>query len=155
MPEPVTEVAADELLLRSVRDSEDCFMCDGSGELLQVRTSAFNDRERKPSVDRQGLRQGAPQASKKSPSDGVIALGASEVRGISVATMNKNDEVEVKHAVDVLHRPLDENYAHAQIECAPHVVGDGAWKRLKESLCRIAKQRGWACRPASTCKDLH
>jgi CheY-like chemotaxis protein len=75
--------------------------------------------------------------------------------GVSVSTLNKDEKVEMEHAVDVLHRPLNENYAHAQIECAPHVVSDGAWKRLKEALCRIAEQRGWACRPASTCKDLH
>lgn len=155
MPEPATEVAADELLLRSVPDNPDCFMCGDTGELLKVRTSAFNDRERKPSVDRQDLRQGAPQSSRKAPSAGVVALIAGEVRGISVATLDKDEQVQMVHAVDVLHRPLDENYAHAQIECAPHVVSEGAWKRLKEALCRIAQQHGWACRPASTCKDLH
>jgi len=156
MANEVTAVEAEELLLRSIRDSDDYFVCDESGALLEVKISAFNDREKKPSVDRQMLREGAPESSKLNLSDGVVTLCAKEVRGVSPVIARDQDGHEIsQHAVDVHHRPLENNYSHSQVECAPQIASGSAWKRLKEALCRIAVQRGWTCRPASSNKNAH
>ena len=149
----VTPVLNEELLYRSVRDSGDHHGCDPDGRLVRVGNSAFNDPERKPSVDRALLREGGPKDSRFSQQDGIVTMGAGEVRSIStVVTNNKKAEPLHGHGVDVLHAPVEYNYAHAQIETAPHVASDGAWKKLKEALCRIAVARGWTYPPASVRK---
>lgn len=147
---PVTLVLDEELLYRAVRDLKDHYGCDPKGKLIHVGNSAFNDRERKPSVDRSVLCLEGPEASRFAPEDGIVTLGAGDVRGISgVITNSKTGCLLYAHNVDVRHVPVDENYAHAQIEAAPHASSDGAWKKLKEALCRIAAVRGWTCPPAS------
>ena len=147
---PVTLVLDHELIYRAVRDTSDHHVCDAEGRLLRLGNSAFNDPERKPSVDRATLQQGGPVLSRRNPSDGVVTLCAVEVRSVSsVVTNNAKGEPLHTHAVDVKHIPELTNYSHAQIESAPAVASDGAWKKLKEALCRIAMTRGWSATPES------
>jgi hypothetical protein len=79
----------------------------------------------------------------------VVPLLAREVRAIAgIYTKDKKGEnINPAHAVDGEHDPLPENYAHALIVTAPHAATDGAFKRLKEALCRIAQPHGWSCPP--------
>jgi hypothetical protein len=138
-----------EMLFRAVKDHDNHHLTDPSGMLMRLGQSAFNDPERRPSVDRAEMR-GDAVATRQDDSDGVVQLQTSEVRGIPCATMDaKGQKTLLKHGIDVHHRPLPENHAHGQIEAAPEIASDGAWKRLKEALCRVAMKRGWVHRPAS------
>lgn len=149
--EKVTLVSHEELIYRAVRDTPDHHGCDEQGKLLRLGTSAFNDPEKKPSVDRATLQAGGPASSRKVSSDGVVTLRAAEVRGVSSAvTNNSKGKALHVHAVDVMHVPEPTNYSHAQIESEPSIASDGAWKKLKEALCGIAMVRGWSARPQSS-----
>lgn len=148
---PTTEIHSDEFLFRSVNDSVECHRSDANGALLELGHSAFNDPKRQPSVDRRSLRADVPADSRRAPEAGVVTLVAGEVRSIrSVRTFDpKGKTVVHEHEVDVLHRPVAGNYSHAQIEGSPHPDASGAWKKLKEALCQLAKARGWSFPPAS------
>jgi hypothetical protein len=63
--------------------------------------------------------------------------------------LNKKGVVEEMHSVDVVHFPEQGNYSHSLVKTAPAVASDGAFKRLKEALARIAQSRDWAYRPHS------
>ena len=152
-PEPeITPVLGDELLYRAVKDTETHHVCDGGGRLVRLLASAFNDPDKKPSVDRAIMRGDlGPAATRQHESDGVVAVVAEEVRAISsVKAFDAKGENPVLHAVDVQHRPLATNYSHSQVEAAPNIRGDGAFKKLKEALCYIANTRGWTLPPASS-----
>lgn len=142
-------VANHELLFRAVSDADEHHRIDENGFLL-LGQSAFNDRERTPSVDRAELQGGGPQATRREDADGVVILQAAEIRSIcTVATCDAHQNILRQHNVDVRHVPVLNNYSHGQVEAAPHVTSGGAWKKLKEALCRVAMKRGWAFKPAS------
>ena len=148
---PITHVLDRELLYRSVRDADDHHSCDSDGKLIRLGQSTFNDPERKPSVSRADLCVLGSEASRLAPEHGVVTLSAVEVRGIAgVISNNSKGKLLFVHNVDVVHVPVEENYAHGQIESSPHASSDGAWKKLKEALCQIALMRGWTCPPASS-----
>jgi hypothetical protein len=152
--EPKTPVLNQEVLYRSVRDSDEHHGCDPKGQLLRLGNSAFNCPDRKPSVNRESLSSGGPEASRLTQADGIVMLLTEQVRSISaVVTNDKKGAPLLTHNVDVVHAPVPENYAHAQIEADPRVSSDGAWKKLKEALCRIALLRGWVYPPASARSD--
>lgn len=143
-------VLDDETLFRSVRDEPQHFGCDATGELKRLSHSAFNDRDMQPSVDRATLRAGGAGDSRKSDSDGVVALVAVEVRAIKgVATRDSKGRAKQPHQVDVVHAPEADNHSHSLVKTAPQVASDGAFKRLKEALCFIAATKGWAFPPRS------
>lgn len=146
----ITPVLDEELLYRSVADTDDHHVCDPKGNLLRVGNSAFNDPDQKPSVDRALLREGGPQATRFAPEHGVVIIGTGEVRAIStVIPYTAKGEPLPAHVVDVVHVPEDQNYSHALVETAPHAASRGAFKKLKEALSRLATTRGWAYPPAS------
>lgn len=145
-----TPVLNEEDLYRSIRDEPQLFGCDSRGALTRLSASAFNDRAKQPSVDRAAMRVGGASESRKAQSDGVVTVVAADVRAIrGVATMDAKGNVVQLHEVDLLHDPEPDNHSHALVITAPHVASDGAFKRLKEALCRIAERRGWAFRPHS------
>ena len=147
---PITHIGNEERLFRAISDHENHHATDPSGMLVHLCHSAFNDREKRPSVDRENLQTGGPEATRLNESDGVVVFQADEVRGIhGVVTLDAKQQPLDSHAVDVWHRPLAENPSHGQIEAAPEIQSTGTWKRLKESLCRVAGKRGWLLRPAS------
>ena len=146
----VTPVLDLEKLFRAVRDSPQLFGCEVNGTLKRLSHSVFNDPGREPSVDRAGLRQGGPADSRKSDSDGVVPLVACDVRAIkSVVSYDEKKRPVSHHFVNVEHDPLPDNHSHALVKTAPQLAGDGAFKRLKEALCRIAEHHGWAFKPGS------
>ena len=116
--------------------------------------SAFSDRERKPSVDVSSIRTD-PREARQSADQGVAKLIAGEVRKSSkIAIFDKKGKKTGEHAVDVLHRPIEndpdgepDNLAHCQIECHPTVEKDTTFKRLKESLAAMASRYGWIVEP--------
>lgn len=141
----------DETLFRSVRDEPHYFGCDGKGELKHLSHSAFNDPDMQPSVDRAVMRAGGAAESRKSSTDGVVALVAVRVRAINTAvTLDAKGRPTQTHQVDVVHAPEAENHSHSLVKSAPQIASGSAFKRLKEALCLIAAAKGWAFPPQSS-----
>ncbi len=112
----------DEELYRSVRNELGVEYIYYEGK-LRIRSDAFRDIGKKPSVDRAKLKDFTPFCSKLSDTDGIVSLIAAEVRAIgTVQTQDQNADVVV-HAVDVIYDPNPksdpENYAHSQITVNP------------------------------------
>jgi hypothetical protein len=146
----VSPVLDDETLFRVVRDEPMHFGCDGKGALTRLSHSAFNDPDMQPSVDRAVHRIGGAAESRKSASDGVVALVAVEVRSIkTLVSLDAKGRPAQSHWVDVVHAPEVENYSHALVRTAPQIASGGAFKRLKEALCFLAAAKGWAYPPES------
>lgn len=145
----VTYVEDVEIVFRSVLDHPSMFTMDSDGR-PRFSSSAFNDRERKPSVDRAKLTDGQASSSCQMPESGVVSLIVARTRAIqTVKTLDSKQCVVFNHEVDVVHVPLDENYAHAEVHSSPALQNDGVFKRLKEALCRLAEAQGWAHLPGS------
>jgi hypothetical protein len=155
-PQAIPTLVGDgEVLYRSVRDitddgkAQEWTIVDGE---LKFSQSAFNDRNRQPSVDRAILRRSASE-SKHSPTDGITSLVARDVRRIrSVQRLTNKGKVAQDHTVDVTYVPLPENAAHAEVQCAPALTNDPTFRRLKEALANMASARGWTVVPASLTK---
>lgn len=131
-------VEDDELLHRSVRP-DDVVNRDGK---LYLSSTAFNDAGMRPSVDRARMRTAGE--SKKSARDGVCGLATVHVRSITTIV---HQDSQQPYKVDVVERPIDENPAHAQVEVDPAFENPSRFKKLKESLCRIAEQQ-WLIHPS-------
>lgn len=144
-------VEDDEILYRSV--SKECFtIADGA---LRLTSTAFNDPTQKPSVDRAKLCGSNPAHTKKKPTDGVVSLIANSVRQIADVVQNDmHGQPILTHEVDVIpdavknHPGLPDNPAHALIVTHPDFANDKVFKRLKESLARIASRGGWLVEPS-------
>ena len=151
----------DEELYRSIRgelDAEEYIFDRGK---LQIRSNAFRDISKKPSVDRAKLKEYTPFCSQLSDTDGIVSLIAADIRAIgTVKTKDKDAEVII-HAVDVIYDPNPksdpENYAHSQIVINPDFFqGDifdtnskkeRTFYKLKKALARLATKRGWTLVP--------
>lgn len=139
-------------LYRSVREGE-YITRDGK---VAFSASAFNDRERKPSVDTSSIRTD-PRETRKSVDQGVAKLIAGEIRKTcKIPIFDSKGKRTGEHSVDVLHRPIEndpdgepDNLAHCQIECHPTMDNENRFKRLKEALAAIANQYGWVVEPGS------
>jgi hypothetical protein len=101
---------------------------------LKLSSTAFGDRERRPSVDRAYLRDNDPRNSQWDPSDCIVSLITHEVRSV----------VDVRpRAVDVIPDPIEnhptlcDNLAHALIITKPAFDNDSQFKKLKKALTRI------------------
>lgn len=109
---------------------------------LHVSASAFNDRNKQPSVDR-SLLKANPRLSKKDFACKVLEISCARIRRIDIEVTDKalREDNIGRYAVDVFPRPLTErpvNLAHAQIEASP-VMTNSRFEKLKESLARIAE----------------
>jgi hypothetical protein len=145
-----------------VPDSDELYRSVREGEYKTINgkvafsASAFNDRDRTPSVDMSSIRTD-PREARKSVDQGVAKLVAREVRAsrkIPICDDKGNQTGE--HSVDVIHRPIKndadgepDNPAHCQIECHPTIDSDNRFKRLKEALAAMANRYGWVVRPGS------
>lgn len=144
-------VRDDELLYRSVRSEsevEEYFFDRGK---LIIRPAAFNDKHKKPSVDRAELREFDPSLSKLNETDGIVSLIAGDIRAIK-KVKTKVEDGNVAHAVDVIYDPTPENSAHSQIIVAPEFFGTGSkqkstFKKLRVALATLATENGWTLAP--------
>lgn len=139
-----------EALFRVVRNSpgvEYRTLADGT---VVVCSSAFNDKARQPSVDREKLRND-PRDCAFNPDDGIIKLIAQEVREIDSVKIGPDGELT--YDIDVIHRPLEQtetlpaNPAHAQVEYTPGEMSGSKFKKLKEALAYIANRHAWVIKP--------
>lgn len=143
-------------------DADDLYRSVRAGEytILNGRVtfsaSAFNDRERKPSVDAASLRAD-PRESRRSTADGIAKLVAGEVRQTcKVIIFDKKGKPTGEHSVDVVHRPIKDdpdgepdNAAHCQVECHPAIDTDSKFRRLKEALAAMATRYGFIVAPGT------
>lgn len=155
MPTPVTVVDDHEELIRRIPADSSCY--DSSDGTLRLSSTAFNDPERMPSVDRRKMRASLDDC-KNHPSDGLLLLIAREVRAINLPQIEaKGKPAANAHKIDVMHRPIEAgnrdalpvNGAHSQIETTPS-LGDARFKKLKEALARLAEKHGWLASPVSS-----
>ena len=117
----------------------------------KVSSSAFNDRYRKPSVDRALLVHSAIDTLKEG-GVAVLRLNCLEIRRITIPV---TDDALIKagrreYGVDVLPRPKvdpPDNLAHAQIESDPAFDSDSRFRKMKESLARLSARSSWAVEP--------
>lgn len=86
------------------------------------------------------------EAAKQSSSDGLLKLLACEIRAVVLPQIVNNRPTNHNHVIDVIHRPVQANPAHSQIEACPP-LGDARFKKLKEALARICEQYGWVVAP--------
>ena len=130
-----------EILYRSVED-ENCY---ADGSKIRLKSQAFADRHKKPSVDRAKLWDFNPTKTQLSPSDAIVMLFAEQVRSLKIPQYNSDKKVEFHYEMDVHAAPIPEesgkpaNPAHAEIRPNCDFRSDKAFKRLLESLCRLAE----------------
>lgn len=141
-------VGNDEILYRRVPARPEC-VAETDGQRI-VSASAFNDRGRKPSVDRANLCGNNPSSCKNDEADGVAFLVTEHVRRID--SVRRPPPEQAFYRVDVVARPipansergLRENPAHAQVESDPAMESDARFRKLKEALARLAR---WIVEP--------
>lgn len=141
-----------EHLYRRVPNNPTMFaMVEGK---LRLSSGAFNDPgsangEKRPSVDRAKLRNDDPHSAKTNPTQGVVGLVTSEVRAIrAVIKTDSNGNTVYTHDVDVVPDPLPDNGSHALVTVTPSFESKRPFERLKDSLARLAEQRGWLVVPS-------
>ena len=139
---PFDPVSDDEPLLRSIDGDLEHKLENGK---LRLASCSFNDRGRKPSVDRERLRANPLHACRK-PEDGLARLATRGVRAIDLGDIDtKTNKPKNSIPVDVVPDPIsappnpEENLSHALIE-ATATVSDGKFRRLKEKLARLASE---------------
>lgn len=76
----------------------------------------------------------------------------SDVRKIDkVKKKSQNGADLIIYKIDVIHRPTERNFAHAQIEPSPEYETKNIFRKLTESLAFLANQRikdyGWEIEP--------
>ena len=147
-------ISDEEKLYRSVRGelSHDEYTYDATGR-LKIRTEAFRDRNKKPSVDRANLREFNPSLSKLNETDGIVTLTTGDVRAIGDVTTRIDDNT-VRHRVDVEYAPLAQNPAHSHIVVYPEYFGSktkqkNAFYLLRVALARLATMSGWTLEPGT------
>ena len=126
----------DELLYRSILPGDVVVQPSG----WRLRSTAFNDRNKKPSVNRACISPD-PRDTRRSSSDGVVALVTQEVRTDVRVFVDPNAPANkrTEYKVDVFARPIlsgnpdgeQENLAHAQIETEPEYVSKENFNKLK------------------------
>lgn len=140
-----------ELLYRSVRANSDEYKVQ-DGKIF-ISTSAFADRNLRPSVDRSSMRE-RPEDARLNATDGVTALITSEVRSIRNLRVKPDDpkdaavyEIDAKHDPKLRTDTQPENLAHCMILCTPDVTKNHFNKRVKEALAIIATKHGFIVKP--------
>jgi hypothetical protein len=142
-----TSVNDDEELYRRVRErtpaSQLCF--ETVAGRVVFSQAAFNDPQKRPSVDRAILCSSNPHRSRLAREDGIVALNAAAIRKIGLGQPGQGRST---HVVDVLPDPVRGNLAHAVIVVDP-AAGSSIFKRLKEALAHLATEAGWRVEPGT------
>lgn len=106
---------------------------------LRVSSSAFDDREMKPSVDRESHCTGGPAWTQQVTDNGVLSLNTGAVRAIdTVVQRDAKGRLVEQHKIDVEPAPLPDNPAHCQIVASPEYRSDSAFRKLRERLALMA-----------------
>lgn len=148
-------VGDDEQLYRRVQErvGEQQFCFRVEGDRVVFLHGAFNDPNKRPSVDRAILKfQGDPHLSRKSAHDGIVSLQASGIRRLGAAIQSfdsKGKPTADKYEVDVTADPRLGNCSHALVVMSPLTFSDRTFRRLKEGLARLATEAGWTVAPQS------
>lgn len=144
--------------VRSVTSGADEYYYNDERKLV-IRSKAFNDKNREPSVDRAVMRDFHAEQSKKSDSDGIVSLITEDIRRIAgikteqeVAALDQNKLQTTIHNVDVLHKPIEDNHSHSVVTVDPVYLGsrskqDKTFDKVKTALAKLASERGWAIQP--------
>jgi hypothetical protein len=145
---PITLVEDTEDLIRRV--SADATRGDG-----KLTSTAFNDPNCQPSVDRRTMRASLDDCKVKS-TDGLVKLVAEDVRKLQIPQIDPatSKPAGTNYLIDVMHRPIDPgnsrgdppNPAHSQIEATP-TLNRSRFDKLKEKLARLAEKHGWLIKP--------
>lgn len=144
-------VADEETLYRAAFYGKKCYKIQDNKAI--VSSQAFTDREMRPSVDRANLCDNNPRYSQKTEKDGVVSLITKDIRMTdTVIQNNSKGEAEFQYKIDVYPRPLESNYAHAQIEPCPEYRNRKPFRKLLERLAYLANERGWEIEPWETRK---
>lgn len=104
-----------------------------------ISSAAFNDRTFKPSIDLSRLCNNSPRHELEIQR-GILKLVYSEIMTCSELTAGN----DVKYSVNVHHRPEETNFSHCQIESSPEFANRNHFRKLRESLARIAD---WHIKP--------
>lgn len=110
---------------------------------LEIRSPAFNDREREPSVDRAFLKNFDPALSQDIETDGIVTLIAGMVCKLKVDG----------HDVYVTHDPVPDNPAHSKIVMKSKNTKvsknkqDKAFRTLRRMLADLAQESAWTLKP--------
>jgi hypothetical protein len=139
-----------EDLYRSIR-ADDYSYYDGK---VVFSSTAFDDRDMKPSVDRSSMRTN-PAEARISPTDGVTKVLTADVRKSCKIPIIRNGVAVGDYAVDAIHRPIEndpteaDNLAHCQIECDPLIDSGSRFRKLKAALATLANVHGFIVEPNS------
>jgi hypothetical protein len=152
-------VGDDEQLYRRVQEKvgeQLCYRVE-HGRIVFLH-AAFNDPKKNPSVDRAILRHRRdPHLTRTSANDGIVSLQAAGIRRLG--PIQKLDEkgrpTKDVYGVDVAADPKPGNCSHALVMMSPNIAGNGAFKRLKEGLVRLANDTGWTVEPHSELPKRH
>lgn len=129
-----------EQLYRSLKIGQQCVKENGKWRPTSL---AFSDRYKKPSVDRAVLRGNNPANSKKSKTDGVVLLYASEAR----TTKLEGYELDVISDPIINHETLAYNPAHALIVPNKEYASDKHYRKIIERLGKLVEKHGWLIEP--------
>jgi hypothetical protein len=143
MDSPI-EIVDAEILFRGIPDDERYFPIGEDGT-RRISHMAFNDRERRPSIDIASL-SGGPEYTAKLRGPCVLSLTAGTVRQISVTRESPSEKgtVQILYSVDACHKPTEDNSAHGVIFGRPPFDTGSLFERVKRALAREA---AWAIKP--------
>jgi hypothetical protein len=146
----------EELLYRSIAYTKLKDYIQQTSTGIVINSQAFSDKGQKPSVDRAILNNNDPSKTQLNLRDGVVSLLTSQIRKIDkVKKQSQDGEDLTVYKIDVVHRPTETNFAHAQIEPSPEYETKNVFRKLTHSLAFLATQRireyGWEIDPY---KDL-
>ncbi len=148
-------VGDEELLYRRVPQGRGLYARTPDGPLA-FSSQLFADREKRASVDRAKFCNADPAYTQFDPSDGVVSVVASDVRGVTnLVQYDASQRPVLTFRADVVPDPIPPdnmevippNPAHALILTDPFPPSKGVYRRLIESLAILATRRGWEIAP--------
>jgi hypothetical protein len=138
-----------EILFRCVFYGRNLYKTEDNGT-LRLSSTAFADKKQEPSVDRSSLCKEDPHWTQVDEKDGVVSIVTRDVRSIIKSGKNpdkNDDERTIIYSLDVVPKPTEDNEAHAVVQPSPEYQTKNVFKKVRESLARIASERGWVLPP--------
>lgn len=152
-------ISDDEVLYRRVPSNIKGLLKIQPDGTVKVSSQAFQEPNRRPSVDRAKIRENDPWKTLGSYTGGVISIITFDVRSIDILVQyDKNQNPTGPIKVDVKPDPIfddpiePDNPAHAEIYTDP-ICSKNAFQRLCERLALLANNRPWEIEPPSLRND--